>query len=279
MTISIQPVTSIEECRLVERLSGKIWESPDRDVPPDHLLWTIAKETGIVLLARTEAGEPIGFGYAFLARTGDGHLKYASHQVGVVSAYQSHGVGYQIKLAQRQIALARGVDLMTWTFDPLQGRNAYLNLHKLGAVCNTYLPNLYGFMRDELNQGLPSDRFRVDWWLGSAWVADRLAARPLPKREQAPILNPATDISPGLVTPADAVVSPTGEFCRVEMPANITQIKRHKTELAEQWRRQIQTIFESLFEAGYTVIDLVREQDRNYYLLQKAWQPDLDNAQ
>ncbi len=74
--------------------------------------------------------------------------------------------------------LAQGIDLITWTFDPLETRNATLNFHKLGAVCNTYFPNLYGDMRDGLNAGLPSDRFQVDWWIASERVAQRLAGEP-----------------------------------------------------------------------------------------------------
>ena len=97
---------------------------------------------------------------------------------GVHPAYRNRGLGYSLKLAQREHVLAQGIDLITWTFDPLETRNATLNFHKLGAVCNTYLPNLYGDMRDGLNAGLPSDRFQVDWWIASERVAQRLAGQP-----------------------------------------------------------------------------------------------------
>ncbi|MDX1524061.1 MAG: hypothetical protein R3264_20700, partial [Anaerolineae bacterium] len=96
--ISIHPITTIEECRIIERLQAEIWQTGDLEVAPDHLLWTIAKEEGIVLLAETEAGEPVGFAYGFLSRTKTGHLKLASHQAGVLPAYQAGGFGYQIKL-------------------------------------------------------------------------------------------------------------------------------------------------------------------------------------
>ena len=73
---------------------------------------------------------------------------------------------------------ARGIDLITWTYDPLLARNVQLNIAKLGAVCNTYLANLYGEMRDGLNAGLPSDRFQLDWWIATRRVADRLGYTP-----------------------------------------------------------------------------------------------------
>ena len=88
------------------------------EVVPDHLVLTMAKEGGDVLLAIAEDGQPVGFGYGFLAMTEDGRLKLASHQVGVLPAYQDTGLGYQLKLAQRAAALASNIELITWTFDP-----------------------------------------------------------------------------------------------------------------------------------------------------------------
>ena len=76
-----------------------------------------------------------------------------------------------MKTYQREHVLRQGLDLITWTYNPLLARNAQLNIAKLGAVCTTYLPNLYGPMRDGLNAGLPSDRFQVDWWIATrGWL-------------------------------------------------------------------------------------------------------------
>lgn len=277
MAISIFPVTKIEECRIIEQLQLQIWGGNGIEVTPDHLLLTMAKEGGVVLLATTETGQPVGFGYGFLATTESGGLKLASHQVGVLPAYQDTGLGFELKLAQREVALARRLDLITWTFDPLQSRNARLNLRKLGAVSNTYFRNLYGQMRDELNQGLPTDRFRVDWWLTSTHVIARLAGRSpelwLPAVE-CPLLNPATMLDNGLAVPAATFDLPTGKFCLVEIPADLTQLKTQAPELALQWRLQTRRLFESAFAAGYTAIDLLRRDGRSYYLLQKDWQPN-----
>lgn len=82
----------------------------------------------------------------------------------VLPAYQGLGIGERLKWAQRDAVLAQGIDLITWTYDPLESANAYLNLRKLGAVCNTYLRNVYGNLTDTLNNGLATDRFQVDWW-------------------------------------------------------------------------------------------------------------------
>ena len=124
MAISIQPVTTVEECRVIEQLQMDVWNHGELEVAPDHLVLTIAKEGGVVLLARDETGRAIGFAYGFIGLTKNNRFKFASHQVGVLPAYQNRAVGYQLKLAQREAALARNLDLITWTFDPLQGRNA-----------------------------------------------------------------------------------------------------------------------------------------------------------
>lgn len=275
MPISIRPVHSIEECRLIEQLQLDIWGSPDLEVAPDHLVLTIAKEGGVVLLAY-DGQKPVGFGFAFIGQDGSKRLKLASHQVGVLPAYQDQGVGYKIKLVQREAALARGLDRITWTYDPLQGRNARFNLHKLGAVSNTYIRDLYGQMRNSLNEGLPSDRFRVDWWIPTDHVTARFKGEinePALSPSTGPILNPATILGSGLPGPPDSYDPPETAFCRVEVPTDIQRLKTDAPDLAWQWHRQTRAIFEMAFEAGYTAIDLLRHEGHNYYLLQKDWQP------
>ncbi len=276
MTISIHSVTTIEDCRIIERLQRDIWRSRDLEVTPDHLLLTMAKEGGIVLLALAEDEQPVGFAYGFLGLTADKRLKLASHQVGVLPAYQGSGVGCQLKLAQREAALARQIDCITWTYDPLEGRNARLNMRKLGAVCHTYLRDLYSDMRDELNVGLPTDRFRVDWWLTTEHVLKRLTAQapePALLPSVCPVLNPATRLENGLTAPPDTFDLPESDCCLVEIPADIQRLKVEAPNLALPWRLQTRHIFERAFANGYTAIDLLRQAGRNYYLLQKDWQP------
>jgi predicted GNAT superfamily acetyltransferase len=274
MTISIRGVTTIEECQIIERLQAEIWGCADIEVAPSHFMLIIAKEGGIVLLAVDEAGQAVGFSYGVFALTKDNHLKLASHQTGVLPVYQNSGLGYQLKLAQREAALARHLDLITWTFDPLQGRNAYLNLHKLGAVCNSYLRHLYGDMPDVLNRGLPSDRFQVDWWITSEHVEQRLTrpeAEPALPPSQGPLVNPTT-LKNGFFTPPDTFDLPGTPFCLVEAPPDLPSLKTSAPDLALAWRLHTREVFESCFANNYTAIDLLRREDRNFYVLQKDWQ-------
>ncbi len=122
-------------------------------------------------------------------------LKHCSHQLGVLPEWQSRGVGYALKVAQREAVLNQGVRLITWTYDPLESKNARLNIAKLGAVCNTYIRDYYGELRDDLNRGLATDRFQVDWWIASRRIETRLTRNrpPLQLRHYldvgAPIIN------------------------------------------------------------------------------------------
>lgn len=149
-----------EEYRDAEELMGSAWGILDRvDITPRHVLVTAQKNGGLVLGAFAPDGQLVGFLFGFLGTTAEGKLKHVSHQVGVHPQYRGLHLGYLLKRAQRGEVRRQGLDLITWTYDPLETVNAHLNLTQLGAVCSTYLRNVYGELRDNLNRGLPTDRF------------------------------------------------------------------------------------------------------------------------
>ena len=281
MALEIRPVQTHDEYRAVERLQREVWGHEDLDVVPDHLLITIQKNGGLVLGAFETTPEErneqlIGFTLGFIGRSPEGKMKHCSHMVGVARAHQNRNVGYLLKLAQREHVQAQGLDLITWTFDLLESRNARLNFHKLGTTCNTYLRNLYGSMRDELNVGLPSDRFQVDWHIASAHVAERLGGDwtgPSLSDLQAdgiPILNRCSPAD--LPHPAQEVLPLAGEQLLIQIPARFQAIKSADAGLARAWKAHARMLFESAFAAGYTVVDLVFEGEQSYYLLEKDWE-------
>ncbi|HZY40386.1 MAG TPA: hypothetical protein VFF59_00140, partial [Anaerolineae bacterium] len=178
----IRPLRTLDDFRAAEDVQRAAWHGDELDIVPLHMLLTVAKNGG-VLLGAFAPDQLVGFIFGFIG-TGEHRfgpeapaavkIKHCSHQMGVLPEWQSKGVGYALKVAQREAVRNQGLRLITWTYDPLESKNAHLNIMKLGAVCHTYYRDLYGELRDDLNRGFPTDRFQVDWWIASNRVETRL---------------------------------------------------------------------------------------------------------
>jgi predicted GNAT superfamily acetyltransferase len=192
------------------------------------------------------------------------------------------GLGFLLKRAQWQMVRHQGIDLITWTYDPLLSRNAHLNISRLGAVCQTYQREVYGEMRDQVNIGLPSDRFQVDWWVNSQRVKRRLSRRPRRSLDLAhflsagvQIINPTHLTSQGLShpfskDPSEIVSQQDSNLLLLEIPPDFQSLKEMDASLALEWRLHTRYLFENLFERGYLVTDFVylpATQPRSFYIL------------
>jgi predicted GNAT superfamily acetyltransferase len=290
--ITIRPLETVEEFEAAEAVQRAVWPGTDLDVVPLHLLTTIAHNGGLVLGAY-HGNTMVGYLLGFLgtdegqpSRPALARLKHCSHQLGVLPAYRGQQIGYQLKLTQRDFVNAQGVRLITWTFDPLESRNARLNIAQLGAVCNTYKREVYGQMLDGLNKGLASDRFQVDWWITSARVKERMFGQRLPlvlnsfTSAGAPVINPTTVGPDGLPRPADNAGTPVGTLALVEIPASIQAIKQRDLGLAAAWRQHTRTLFEAAFSAGYLITDFFHEpidgRQRSFYALSGGGGPRIE---
>lgn len=275
--ISIRRLESTEDYLQAEDVQRQAWGMiGDTSLAPNHLLITAQRHGGLVLGA-FDGEEMVGYLFGFLGWTEEGEDKHCSHMVGVVPAYQSQGVAEALKLRQRDFVLSQGLDLITWTYDPLESRNAYLNVHKLGVICRIYLPNLYGEIKDSLNVGLPNDRFEVEWWIRSPRVAAR-ASQPAPARtlddmldEGAAVVNQVELDGDGL--PATISWEPHRRpVVLVEVPAQFQDIKQSNSKLARDWRLLTRALFEEYFEADYVAVDFLSEviegRRRSFYVLE-----------
>ena len=287
--IRIASLTTIDEYAEIERLQQLIWESDAIDVVPRHLLLTFQRHGGVVLGAFDAAGQMIGFAFGFPgqaapdnASTAGTAWQHCSHELGVVREWRGEGVGYQLKLAQRDWVMRQGLDLVTWTYDPLEIGNASLNIGKLGAICRCYLRDLYGAMVDGLNAHLPSDRFEVTWRLASPRVARRVSEGWQRPNLEALMATGAVVVNPGrvdgekLIRPSNVQPSEARQIL-VEVPANFQAVKKTSLDLALEWRLNSRMAFETYFAAGYLVSDvLAAEVDsvrRAYYLLEQSDDP------
>ena len=286
MNLTIRPLKTAEDGRHLEHIAMAAWGSDGLDAIPSHLSLTVAKENGgVILLAYDEDADnlPIGFCWGFWAymETED-KWKCASHQAGVIPAYKGQGIGEKIKWAQRDFTLKKGFDLMTWTFDPLETINGALNIRKLGAVCSTYHINLYGNLDDELNRGIETDRFSVDWWLSSEWVeVHQNGGRRSPTvgtilADGGLMLNQSNQKN-GVLTPDDrlspADLEHVPRYLLLQVPRDFQGVKRADIETGVAWRMHTRQLFTAAFAHGYSVIDLIPGDPICHYLFEKNWTP------
>ncbi len=279
---NIKLIEDINEMHRVEDLQRQVWQEGETDIVPAHLMNSAVHNGGLLLGAYTEndlAG--FVFGFSGFYTTPDGpRLKHYSSMLGVRPDFRDQGMGFALKRAQWQMVRHQGIDRITWTYDPLLSRNAWLNISRLGAVCSSYLRNFYGKMNDVLNQGLPTDRFDVDWWVNSHRVDRRLSRRRRGDLTLAHYLsggaqtvNPTEMDSCHLPHPVEDQPIQTGKgmpFLLVEIPADFQALKTVNIELALEWRLHIRTVFEALFNAGYLVTDFVQSANPpicSYYVL------------
>ena len=277
---TIRLLETPEEMTAVEDIQRIVWPGSEIDVVPAHLLIAAIHNGGLVMGAFVK-DEMVGFVFGFpgIEMLPDGpHPKHCSHMLGVHPNWRKSGLGFALKRAQWQMVRRQGLAHITWTYDPMLSHNAYLNIAKLGTVCNTYRRSEYGDMRDGLNAGLPSDRFQVDWWLNTTRVERRLGKRArgaltldqITKAELQPLYTPQAGTD-GLLRPPEHFL-PLGEtLLLAEIPSDFMALKSADFALARDWRFFTRELFETAFAEGYLVTDFVLDHasgdTRSLYVL------------
>ena len=271
-------LASLDDFATAVAVQRAVWGFSDVDVVPLHVLLTAGKNGGVVLGA-FEDDEMLGMLFGFPGLMLDGTLKHCSHIAGVVEAARGRGIGSALKWAQRDVVLEQRIELVTWTFDPLEARNAALNLRHLGAIASEYLEDVYGDLADELNQGLPSDRLMVQWWLSSPRVRSRATARALrmamaesPPTGDGPEMTVTSRTPEGLRMPT-TWHAPTEDVVRLEIPASFQRLKARDPHLARDWRFFVREALQATFAHGYVAVDVVaeaRDDERAFYVLRRV---------
>jgi len=270
--ITIRLLDQPDDMPAVEQLQRVVWQSSDTDVIPGDLLLASVRHGGLLLGAFLE-GELVGavYGFPSIEQVPDGpRLAHHSHILAVHPDHRDLGIGFALKRAQWQMVRRQGLDHVTWTYDPLQSRNAHLNIHRLGAVCRNYIREAYGAMLDGLNVGMPSDRFLVDWWVLTPRVERRLEharrdALGLEHFREAgvPSLYEVTRAADGWLRPPERFAPPSGRMALAEIPSDLPAIRDADPGLAVAWRLFTREIFEDLFARGYLATDFVFERGRD----------------
>jgi predicted GNAT superfamily acetyltransferase len=181
---------SIEEFRACVALQKEVWNFTDAELVPLRM-FVVADKVGGQVMGAFDGNDMVGFALS-VPGTRSGHVYLHSHMLAVRKDHRNGGLGRRMKLMQREDALARGIELIEWTFDPLEIKNAYLNIEKLGAIARRYNINQYGITSSPLQGGLPSDRLIAEWWLKSKRVETLLATgKNPPMRIEASIAVPS----------------------------------------------------------------------------------------
>jgi predicted GNAT superfamily acetyltransferase len=237
---------SVEDFHKCVALQKTVWRFADEDLLPTRLFVVGQKIGGQIFGAFDARGKLAGFCLSIPAlRNGKSYLH--SHMLGVLPEYQNLHVGRRLKLMQRDDALARGIPLIEWTFDPLELKNAFFNVMRLGAIVRRYVPNQYGASSSALQHGLPTDRLVAEWWVSSERARDVIAGKPAPCSAERRIA------------------------CRAE----ILEVKQSDSKAALAVQTRLREEFQAAFRESYAVTGFERGDKESAYLLDRSPQPSL----
>ena len=280
MPITFKQLKTPEDLIPCEGLQEAVWGFNKDDVIPPRFMRVLCKHGGFAMGAFDD-DTMVGFVFGVPA-IHYGRPSQHSHMLAVLPEYRNHNIGYKLKIAQREEALGRNIDLITWAFDPLQSRNAHLNINKLGVIACSYDINLYGeSSSSKLHSGLGTDRLLAEWWLVSdkvKTVIDGHTHDPVkgPYAKGVNINRTERD-EQGLLLPEEPDLTLTDDVLLLEIPDDIEKMKCSNIEAARKWRTLVQKAFLYYFNAGYYVSYLKVEREdaarRTYYVLERLTKP------
>lgn len=237
--ISIYQLSKFEEFAQIVTLQQEIWGYSEIELLPQRF-FIVADKIGGQVLGAFDKRKMVGFCICIPGLKENGRHYLHSHMMGVLPRYRNTGLGRRMKLKQRQYALAEGVELIEWTFDPLEIKNAFFNIERLGAIVRRYVFNQYGTTTSHLHGGLPTDRLVPEWWVGSERVAAICSDKPYQRPE---------------IT------------ARISVPANIGELKRDRGDEAREIQARVAEEFNQYFRQDLAVIGFEKTEDSGTYLL------------
>ncbi|MBV9405374.1 MAG: GNAT family N-acetyltransferase [Acidobacteriaceae bacterium] len=238
--IEINQLTTLDEFGAVVRLQQEIWGFEDVELLPLRL-FVVASKIGGQLLGAFHGRRMVAFCVCIPGlKLPDGRPYLHSHMLGVLPGYRNLGLGRKLKLAQREYGLVSGLDLIEWTFDPLEIKNAFFNIERLGVIVRRYVHNQYGMTSSHLHGGLPTDRLIAEWWIRSSRV-EAIVANLRPNR---------ADI-----------------HARIPVPADIGSLRENDPHRAREIQAALGEQFDEHFRAGLAVIGLEKTDQEGIYLL------------
>lgn len=276
-TISIRDLDSLDELECMLHLEKEVWGLADADVTPLTLAVAM-RAAGCIVVGAFDGPQLVGFALAFPSLE-SGKIGLHSHMLAVQPSYREHGLGFRLKLAQRERALALGIKEMTWTFDPLRSTNAHLNFRKLGVISDSYRPDFYGPQTSSPLHSNGTDRLWVTWHMADISVQERLNG----KDRRAETADALTHLEPlirfngnGRPAETDMAAALSRQRVAIEIPGDIERIENDDKGLAREWRLATRHAFSESLRADFVVKDFCRwvrgQQGPGIYLLEKRYE-------
>ncbi len=269
--ITLRPLRSQDDYRQCVALQYEIWGADFEECAPPSILLATQKVGGVAAGAFDAAGRLLGFVFG-ISGVRDGRLAHWSDMLAVREDARGLGLGRRLKAYQRERLLEQGIEVAYWSYDPLEARNAHLNINRLGAQPVEYVPDMYGGdTGSALHAGLGTDRFIVEWELRQPRVEAALAGTQRQERAEtgAPVVNSESN---GDVIVARELDLPELAAVRIEVPSDIQQLKRDSPEQARSWRATTRRAFLYYLGRGYHVAGFLRAgaSGRCFYLLTRS---------
>lgn len=264
MPLVYRDLHALDDLRQVTELERIVWGDGYDDLVPASLM-VVQVKCGAIVIGAFDGDRMVGFVYGFPGERHGSRLQW-SHMLGVIPDFRRGRVGYQLKLEQRERSLAQSLDLVEWTYDPLQALNAQFNFGKLGVVVGEYLVDAYGASQSHLHRGAPTDRFVAQWWLRSPRVRATVESGSLrghvnpdgpsdEARAAAPVLNPRRWVGQTCRCDMPAAFPSQADVVAVTIPPDFTAMLAEAPDLALDWRLKTRAAFEEAFARGYRVVD------------------------
>ncbi|HWS17568.1 MAG TPA: GNAT family N-acetyltransferase [Candidatus Elarobacter sp.] len=249
--ITIRKCAGMDELNACVALQKEVWNFDDVDLVPLRM-FVVSQKIGGQTIGAFHGDDLVGFAFS-IPGSRAGHAYLHSHMLAVRDSFRNHGLGRKLKLAQRDDAIQQGFELLEWTFDPLEIKNAHLNLSRLGAIARRYSVNHYGYSSSPLQGGLPTDRLVAEWWLKSKRVVDLL------EKKQPPQFK------------VDK---------KIDVPAQIYAWKASPTERhrAAEVQKRNREQFVSAFSRGLVALGYERDGQENGAFLLGRWDEDWSYA-
>ena len=272
--ITIRDLDAIPDIEPMLRLEKEVWGLDDADVTPLTLIVAL-KAAGSIVVGAFDGREMVGFALAFPSFE-QGKVGLHSHMLAVRPSHREYGLGYRLKLAQRERALAIGLTEMTWTFDPLRSLNAHLNFSKLGVISDSYRVDFYGPQTSSHLHTNGTDRLWVTWQMADSRVQDRLNGRGKPAEVVDALKHLESLVrfnGDGKPAEGDLAAALSRQRIAIEIPRDMDQIEHTNKQLAQEWRLATRRAFTEALNAGFVVKEFCRsirgQQGPGVYLLER----------